>query len=255
MRGQIRLLDLHLQTPTVATRRSSALLGWALAFSAAFLSPAQASVISDWNHGVENTNSDGSATVDESTLVVTGPNNGSGLSGSTDFWFIPLESGVIQFHYYYSTYDPIPDLYDDPGYDFAGLLSGTDFVPFSEIVDPLASRVPYVHPITGALLGPGVMGTDAADIQFGDVAMPVVLGELFGFRVGSVDNLFLPGVLTISDLTFTPNPPSDLTCIVTSTESPVPEPGTAPLMLLAALVAIAARARLRRAAERKTENA
>jgi hypothetical protein len=245
------LSDLHLPTRTLRNPRSAWLLCCALAVSAAIQPQARASSIADWEHWLENTNSDGSATLDESTLVLTGPNNGSGLSGTTDIWFNALASGMVTFHYYYSTYDPIPDLFDDPLYDYAGLLSGTDFVPFSGIVEPLASRVPYVHPITGALLGPGVTGTESGDIQFGDIQIPVVIGQFFGFRVGSEDNLFLPGILTISELTFTPNEQPGATSLIAET----PEPGTWPLLLLAASTAIGIRVRARRASMRKTENA
>ena len=158
----MRLLNSIMQTRFIATRwRSWLPLCWALAFNATFLSQTRASTILDWNHSLTNTNSDGSASLDASKLVLTGPNNGSGLSGTSDFLFNPTESGLLQFHYYYSTYDPIADAYDDPGYDFAGFLVRNTFVRFTDTIEPLASRVPYVNPITGALLGPGVMGTAA----------------------------------------------------------------------------------------------
>jgi hypothetical protein len=227
----------------MATRWRSLLpLCWALSFSAAFQPQMQASAIVDLDHWLQNTNSDGSVSLDGSTLVLTGPNNGSGLSGSSDFLINPTESGVVQFHYYYSTYDHTVDAYDDPGYDFAGFLLGDTFLRYTDIIEPLANRVPFVNPITGALLGPGIVGTDCADLYFGDVQMPVTLGQLFGFRVGSQDNLFLPGTLTISDFSFTP-------------ANPTPEPGSWPLMLVAVGVAFVARRRIVRRSQRTMENA
>jgi len=155
---------------------------------------------------------------------------------------------VLQFHYYYSTYDSIADKYDDPGYDFAGFLRNGNFVRFTDTIEPLASRVPYVNPDNGALLGPGVLGSNLPDIYFGDLLMPIVLGEVFGFRVGSQDNLFLPGVLTLSNINFTPN--ASITEVVT----PTPEPGSWPLMLVAIGGAFAARRRMVRASNQRAEN-
>jgi len=88
------------------------------------------------------------------------------------------------------------------------------------------------------LLGPGVMGTDVADLYFGDIQMQIVLGQVFGFRVGSQDNLFLPGILTLSDLSFTPN------ASITELTAPTPEPGTLSLLVVAVGAAFVVRRRM-----------
>ena len=91
-------------------------------------------------------------------------------------------------------------------------------------------------------------GPPLADLYFGDVRMPVTLGQLFGFRVGSQDNLFLPGVLTVSDFAFTP------TGSGASITNVAPEPGSLPLMLVAVGLGFAARRRMIRASKWKTES-
>ena len=118
---------------------------------------------------------DGSATCpDDATLVITGPNNGSGLDGTTDLTMPSPASGVLQFDYIYTSLDP------DPGYDYAGYLLGADF--FQE--------------------------ADTSG-QSGTVILPVLVGQIIGFRVGTFDNLGEPGVLTITNFSGPSSPEPD----------------------------------------------
>lgn len=58
--------------------------------------------------------------------------------------------------------------------------------------------------------------------QSGDASFMVSAGQTFGFRITTVDNLFGPGALTL-----------------TAFDAAVPEPGTAPILLLLGVAAIA----------------
>ena len=118
-----------------------------------------------------NTNADGSAISpdDGLSLIITGGNNGSGLSGTTDFVTMVQQGGLITFDYSYSACSPT-SLCDTPGYDFGGYILGSDFTQLSDT--------------TG---------------EFGSVSVTVSSGEAFGFRVGTVDNTGEPGILTVSD--------------------------------------------------------
>lgn len=176
---------------------------------------AQAGIITLNDFTLTNTNGDGSAitTAGGSTLIFTGPNNGSGLPGQTDLTTVAKASGLVQFDFSYTTLD----LWDtsDPTAtpnDFAGYLAGSVFTL-------LADR----------------------DGQSGTVSFQVVLGQTFGFRIGTVDNVGEPGVLTISNYT------------APGGGANVPEPGTSSLMLLAGGASLAA-VRIRRAAARRKEN-
>ena len=82
------------------------------------------------------------------------------------------------------------------------------------------------------------------DGQSGTAQFTVTAGRSFGFRVGTRDNTGEPGILTLSNFTA----PS-------GTGSPVPEPGTASLLGLAAGGAVAAQWRLRRIQRGKEGNA
>jgi hypothetical protein len=122
-------------------------------------------------------------------LVLTGPNDGSGLPGITDLFIAAPAAGLVQFSFEYSTLDP------DPGFDYAGyLLNGT----FYQLADTVG--------------------------QTGDVTFLVDPGILFGFRVGSVDNIGEPGVLTIISFS------------APESEAYIPEPGSFVLVLSALLL-------------------
>ena len=114
---------------------------------------------------VTNVNGSGSAMTPDNglTLLITGPNSGSGLDGFTDVTTFVGGSGLIRFRYLYSSLDL-------PGYDFAGYVLGTSFVPFAD-----------------------------TDGQSATVLLSVNRGDKFGFRVGSLDNSGEPGVLAVFD--------------------------------------------------------
>jgi hypothetical protein len=111
-----------------------------------------------------NTQSDGSASVstDGSTLTIVGPNNGSGLPGTTDLTATIPATGSVDFQWSFSTAD-------DPGFESASyLLNGT----LTELAD--------------------------TDRESGSVTIPVKIGDQFGFEADSVDNTFGAGILTVT---------------------------------------------------------
>ena len=127
---------------------------------------------------------------DSMTLVLTGTNDGSGLPGTTNLTIAARAAGLLEFSYVFSTLD-------DPGFENTGyLLSGQLF--------PLADT----------------------DGESGSVIVPVSLGEIIGFSVGSFDDTGGAGVLTVTDFV-----------------APVPEPGGMQLLLVGAVAAIILRLR------------
>ena len=127
------------------------------------------------------------------SIVLTGGNSGSGLGGTTGLIIQALASGLVQFHYSYSTLD-------SPGNDLAGYLLGNNFFQLSSA--------------DGDCNGGSCPGV----AQFA-----VTVGQSFGFRVDTLDNQGEPGILTISDFSAT----SD------SVGVPEPSTGPAILVLLA----------------------
>lgn len=208
-------LDPH--TRATPFRRGAPLLYFALFFSVVCAPPAQAGFIGDYalsEFTLVNNNGDGTALVspDGSTLTLTGPNNGSGLPGTTSLITVAKGTGLVQFDFSYATLDIwFPG---DPGapYDFAGYLIGAAFVE-------LANQ----------------------DGQSGTASFMVTLGDTFGFRVASVDNLGEPGILTVSNFT------------APGGGAAIPEPGTSSLLLLAGGATLAV-ARLRRTGARKEKH-
>lgn len=124
---------------------------------------------------------------DSNTVVLTGSDDGSGLPGTTDLTIAALGDGLFQFSYEYTTLD----LFGDPATDPAGYLVDGTFFPF---VDP--------------------------NLFSGTVSVPVLAGDVIGFRVATTDNLFGPGVLTITDFD--------------APLAPTPEPASLPLLLIGA---------------------
>ena len=112
-----------------------------------------------------NSNADGTAVSPDGgiSVILTGGNNGSGLSGTTDLLAIATGLGSIQFQYTYFSLDA-------PTFDRAGYLIGDQFTPLADT--------------TG---------------QFGSASFLVIGGDTFGFRVATDDNTGEPGVFTISD--------------------------------------------------------
>lgn len=115
------------------------------------------------------------------TLVLTGSNTGSGLPGTTDVTIASLGTGFLSFSYSYSTLDP--------GGDVAGYVLGSQFIALAD-----------------------------QDGQSSSVTVPVMVGQIFGFRIETIDNTFEPGILTLSNFSApAAQGPGDGT---------VPEPGT-----------------------------
>ncbi len=106
----------------------------------------------------------GFATMSGDSIVLTGGNSGSGEPGTTDLTTTILTTGVIQFMWSYASLDI-------PNADYGGyLLNGLLF--------PLAE----------------------ANGASGTVMLNVTAGQIFGFEVGTTDNEFEPGILTISSV-------------------------------------------------------
>jgi hypothetical protein len=127
---------------------------------------AKASLIEPADFTLTNsTFADGSALSPDSglSLVITGPNDGSGEPGTTDLLAVALGTGVLQFDYAFATLD-------DPGYESAGyLLNGSYYL---------------------------LADTDG---ESGSLTVSLVAGDAFGFELDSVDNTGGAGILTISD--------------------------------------------------------
>jgi hypothetical protein len=113
----------------------------------------------------QSTFANGSATSPDSglTLVITGPNDGSGEPGSTDYVGTVTAGGIFQFDWAFSTLDR-------PNYESAGYLIDGDFTQLA-----------------------------AANGESGSVSVPVVAGSSIGFELETVDNTGGPGILTVSD--------------------------------------------------------
>ena len=140
---------------------------WLLLCGAAVLHPARASSIPYplSSFASLNTNADGVAVSSNGGIAVTitGGNNGSGLTGSTDLFTTATAGGTIAFHYVYASMD-------EPGFDWAGYFVGDQF---TQVAD--------------------------TDGETGSASFAVALGDVFGFRVVTFDNTQEPGVFTVSD--------------------------------------------------------
>jgi hypothetical protein len=154
-----------------------------------------------------NTNADGTAVTPDGglSILLTGGNNGSGFPGTTDLTMIAARAGVIQFDYSYASLDPAP-------FDFSGYLLGSIFTQLTD--------------------------TDGVS---GSATFNVAAGELFGFRVGTTDNIGEPGILTISNFS------------APVSETAAPEPGSF-LLLLAGAIAVGAAHRWKTLAHRGKES-
>lgn len=109
---------------------------------------------------------------DASTLVLVGPDNGSFAFGFSDIFVVVPQSGSISFDWSYTSND-------DPGFD-AGFYIANSFFFLSD-----------------------------TDGQSGSVSgVTVNVGDLFGFSVETIDSLFGPGVLTITNFSYVPAPGS-----------------------------------------------
>jgi hypothetical protein len=115
------------------------------------------------NFSFTNINADGSvALLPGDVLVLTGGNNGTGLSGRTDLTIAAAGTGAVSFDYAYSSLD-------FPGFDFAAYISGGSFTQFAD-----------------------------SDGMSGAIMFSVNQGDVFGFRVATDDNNGEPGIVRIS---------------------------------------------------------
>jgi len=144
---------------------------------------------------VSNDNADGTAVGINGglSLLLTGGNNGTGLAGTTDFIATALTPAIIEFQYTYNSLD-------SPGFDSAGYLIQGLFVQLTD-----------------------------TDGDSGSASFTVSAGDIFGFRVATLDNTQEPGVLMISEFA----------------ASAVPEPATLPAVAAALAVAVWIRRKLR----------
>jgi hypothetical protein len=134
------------------------------------------------------------------SIVLTGPNDGNGFLGTTEFIVAASAPGTVEFSWSYSSADP-------SGFDNAGYLLDGVFTELSN-----------------------------ADGQSGVAKFMVSAGESFGFCMGTLDNLFEPGVLTVSGFSAPGQgkltEPTACGANAANPANPAPEPGTAPITLL-----------------------
>jgi len=151
-----------------------------------------------------NVSADGYVTTagDGASILLTGGNLGSGVQGITDFTIAAAGAGMVWFDYMYSSLDM-------PGFDSAAYL-----------------------------VGDLVLGFADTDGQSGTISFPVSVGELFGWRVATLDNTGEPGTLIVSGF----SAPSDTS---------IPEPGTF-LLAFMGMAALAAQ-RIRNRSNRISE--
>ena len=125
-----------------------------------------------------NSNADGFVNTGgaPASISLTGGNNGSFNSGTTNYTTTAAAAGTVTFNWNYSTADG--PFWDPFGY----LLNGS----FIQVTDD----------------GGGV-------VQNGTSTFNVLAGDSFGFRVYTLDNIFGPGSVTISNFS-----------------APIPEPST-----------------------------
>lgn len=123
------------------------------------------------------TNTDADGFVDTSgapmSIQLFGGNDLSGNPGTTDFTIAAQGSGIVSFDYLYASRDA-------PGFDSAGILLNGLYITLATVNDAT-----------------------------GSAAFPVVAGDIFGFRVSTMDNTEGSADFTISNFS-----------------APVPEPAT-----------------------------
>jgi hypothetical protein len=196
--------ELDQSNQTEAKRRAmSAVLFLALVFMLVSPLRARAGMIGAYAPSLwtlTNTSADGFVTPTASGVEITGGNTGSGNPGTTDFQILAAGTGLVSFSFVYSSLDL-------PSADYAGYLLGPNFFPLAD-----------------------TSGTS------GSQSFTVTFGEYFGFRVGTVDNQFEPGVLDISNF----NAP------ISTVSTGAPEPSTGAIVLAALAFALGIKLRQRR---------
>jgi hypothetical protein len=96
-------------------------------------------------------------------LALTGGNDGSGVFGTTELSIVAAASGVVTWDYSFASLDL-------PEQDYVEYRLGNVYVKFASI-----------------------------NGQSSTVAFPVVAGQVFGWRMVTLDNIFEPGELTLSN--------------------------------------------------------
>src|SRR5664280_1680618 len=177
------------------------MLGFVIALSLVFAPVAHAGFVGayafdQWT--LTNYSADGSVIPTADGIQITGGSGGSGDMGTTDFTILAAGTGLVSFSWAYFSLD-LPT-YDNAGY----LLSGA----YSVLADTSG--------------------------EAGNQSFSVVAGQQFGFRVATLDNMFEPGIMSISNFS------------APQGTSSAPEPGTAPMTLLAVAAAGAILCRTRR---------
>jgi hypothetical protein len=102
------------------------------------------------------------------SIVLSGPNNGSGLGGSTELMSPATGAALVEFDWSYSTLD-------DPGFELAGYILGAQFFELS-----------------------------STNGDFGIGSISAMASQNFGFAVVTIDNTGAPGILTISNFDVVP---------------------------------------------------
>ena len=189
----------HHRNQTEAKRRATlAVLFLALGFILVSPPSARAGMVGPYDPSLwtlTNTSADGFVTPTASGVDITGGNNGSGSPGTTDFQILAAGTGLVSFTFLYFSLD-------EPTFDYAGYLLGPNFFILADTSN-----------------------------TFGTPSFFVTGGQSFGFRVGTTDNQFEPGILSISNF----NAPA----------TEVPEPATVPIALAAIALAVIVRLRSR----------
>lgn len=171
---------------------------------------------------VVNTDADGSVTMpsalfpgDPLSFDLTGGNNGTGDAGLTLFIWTAQVPGLLQFQWSYTSCyppneQPTSEACDDPGFDWAGFQLGQIQIQLTD--------------------------TDTSGVT-ASASFTVSPSLMFGWYVGTADNLGEPATLTVSDISFTPE------------STGTPEPGS----LLFCMTGIAALAAYRKYPRQKGE--
>ena len=205
------------------------LLAYAAAPALALAAPAAADAdftgsytLGNWTF--TNDNADGTVTPnigDAASITIKGGNNQSGKAGTTDFTIAAVAAGTWSFDWLYTSLDT--DMFDSGGF----LLNGV-FSPLATNTDSPASS---------------------------SVSVPVLAGDIIGFRVFTVDNFSAPIIgisvnpsfLAISDFSAPEQAGNEEQAGNGENAGEVPVPSTLGLLALGAVGVELARRRRRRA--------
>jgi hypothetical protein len=157
----------------LALTLSSGILAFTASVPAASAAFVGAYDVGNWT--LNNTSANGSVniTVAPDAITLTGGNDGSFLSGTTDFSIPVASDGSLSFNWGYSTTDEVS--INDPAYF---LLNG---IPFQ-------------------------LSDNNSSLQSGQVSIPVRANDLFAFRVETIDNTGGSAALVVSNFNATAIP-------------------------------------------------